>query len=196
VHRRTPGRVDLVFTAGDKVVGLESKKPGDLVTSQACRRLARQIRTLREIVDVPGILLRGLPGNQGFHEYMFNSSYLGSGSKPGLWDDLVRYQYLGVVVIPGPMHDLHIPDWLVKYKPILADTRNVLSALARTDQTPHKGREPGWLLRSVKGVGPVLQGKLITKYGSSRRALMASDAGWKALGATDKTLNYRRDMLE
>ena len=188
--------MDLVFAAGGKVVGLESKKPNDLVTSQACRRLARQIRTLREIVDVPGILLRGLPTSQGFHEYMFNSSYLGSGSKPGLWDDLVRYQYLGVVVIPGPKHDLHIPDWLVKYKPILADTRNVLRALARTAQPPHKGRESGWLLRSGKGVGPVLQGKLIAKYGTSKRALMASDAGWKALGATDKTINYRRDMLE
>ena len=45
VRRPMPSRIDMVFVAGDKVVGIESKKANDLRSSVISGRLSRQMRT-------------------------------------------------------------------------------------------------------------------------------------------------------
>ena len=67
VRRTMPSRIDMVFVAGDSVIGVESKKPGDLDTSIRAGRLARQMRTLMKEVDVPCLLLRN--GSRGWHRF-------------------------------------------------------------------------------------------------------------------------------
>jgi hypothetical protein len=196
--KRTPGRIDLVFVAGDKVVGLESKRPSDLMSSQSSGRLARQVRKMRDIVDVPGVLLRGLPQIPTFNGlvYEWPEEYLQeSPDRPGLWDDLVRLQMLGVMLLPGPISDSAIPKWLQVYRPILADTRNVLSVLARSDHQQVKSRQPGWFLTWLKGIGPATAAKLHVKFGSTRAALNASDQEWKDMGVGNKVIERRKEAM-
>jgi hypothetical protein len=192
-HLRMPGRVDIVFVAGSKVVGLESKKASDLVTSQGSRRLSRQMRTLVGLVDVPGLLLRGLPLYDA--DLGFGSALLGTPQRPGVWDDLVRLQCLGVVLLPGPADDVDIPQWLATYRPTLADSRNVLSVFARTDSRREQSRQPGWFLKNLVGVGDVLATKLHTRFGSTAAALRASDEAWKQQGTGPKIIERRKEAM-
>ena len=52
IRRPMPSRIDMVFVAGGKVVGIESKKANDLKDSITKGRLSRQMRTLIGEVDV------------------------------------------------------------------------------------------------------------------------------------------------
>jgi ERCC4-type nuclease len=159
VHIPMPRRVDYIFTAGDKVVGVESKKPEDFTASSDERRLARQMRTLLQEVDVACLMLRPLTAPP----------------RLDLWQALVKLQCLGVVILPGPQDSLNIGRVLASYRPSLADGRVVLSVLAGTDRHRERPtRTPGWFLRNIRGIGPALAQNLHTRHGSTRAVFTSS----------------------
>ena len=109
-----PSRIDMVFVAGGKVIGIESKKANDLKNSVLKGRLSRQMRTLMSEVDVPCLLMRGVPKKwrgikkqNAFNDDMFE-----------VWHELVSLQALGVIVLPGPLEDDLVLKWLSNYRPL------------------------------------------------------------------------------
>jgi hypothetical protein len=144
VHMTMPDRVDMVMVAGSRVVGMESKRPSDLVSSYYSRRLARQIRRLRAVVDVACLVLRGGVPDFENDECMIN---------------LVRLQTLGVYVLPLPDGDRECVRWLLEYREMLADgSRAALAALAGGDN-PLK--RTGTLVSRVKGLGATRADRLM-----------------------------------
>lgn len=138
-HLQTPGRIDIIFVAGERVVGAESKKPDDLVTSTLDRRLARQMRMIMRLTDVPALILRGnLPdfNDWGFADVIVN---------------LVRLQCLGVVLLPCPSRDEEARDRLAEYRTFLASgSRSALAAVSGSD---NKLKRPGTIVSRVSGLG-------------------------------------------
>ena len=184
LYTPTPEHVDILFEAGEKVVGVESKTWSDLATSRTNGRLARQLRTLLELVDISVLLIRGeprvdLPWEQYREERL----------------ECARWQAMGAVVISGPFQDAHLADYLQACRPILAGGRNALKAVAVHEREP-KERQPGWLLRRIPYVGPELSRRLIAKFGTTRAALVASDEAWKELKVPDRVLEARRQAME
>lgn len=159
VHLETPMRIDFVFMAGPKVVAVESKKPNDLEASISARRLARQVRAMIRAADVVCLMCRGFP-TVDFGE---NSTVW--------WEEIVRFQSLGVLVLAGPCDDWQVPEYLARLCPILSGTANTLQALAGTDRR----RPSGGLLRGVPGVGPATESKLRARFGSALGALNQVD---------------------
>lgn len=153
----TPGKIDFVFAVGTRVAGVESKRPHDYDTSTSGKRLARQLRTMRDLVDIQCLMLRGWP--EWYH------------------DELVKMQMLGVVILPGPDVDAHVPDYLFRYRKILDDdNRTRYSVLAGTDKKPvalpyTKGR----FLGNVQGIGETTREKLHSAFGSTRAVFDATD---------------------
>ena len=149
VHLSMPARIDMAFVAGTRVVGCEAKRPSDFVGSVYARRLQRQVRTLLANVNVACVILRG--GVPSFDD-------------PFTLKLLVELQALGVVLLPCPKSDADTLAMLAMYRPVLADgSRAALAAIAGTD----KKREPGSLLRAVKGIGPQKEHDLRVRYGSA-----------------------------
>ena len=163
-HLAMPQRIDYVFVAGTRVVGCESKRPGDLVTSTHCKRLARQVRELKRQVDVAAVVLRGgLPKDA-----------------PDVLTNLVALQAIGVILIPTGPTDMDVLSALVEAVTILADeSRSALVAVAATDK-----RKPRSLLEAVKGIGPGREALLHTKFDSPLDVLNATDAELKEAGLT------------
>ena len=165
----TPARIDLLFVAGEKVVGCEVKTIMDLVESHRSRRLHRQLRTLRETVDVCCLVVRGMVDCP----LSFYAAVQLHPKPVEFWGDWVNWQTRGVYILPVPMEN-YLPKLLV-YKKALATTG--LRALAGTDLHPPRERAPGWLLRRIPGIGPDRSQRLINLYGSSIAALQAALAG-------------------
>lgn len=145
-HLNMPGRIDLVFAAGDKVVGAESKKAQDCIDSFYSRRLHRQLRTLGRLVDIPAIILRGYAPD-------FIDEYSGA------IINLVRIQALGVYLLPLPMDDRECLPWLLKYSEILTDGSRAANAAVRGEDNRLKGQ--GLLVSQVKGLGAKRVDKLL-----------------------------------
>ena len=192
IRRPMPSRIDMVFVAGDKVVGIESKKANDLTSSVHQHRLARQIRTLIEEVDVPCLLVRGIPKKwrglktmNVFNEDMFE-----------VWLELVRLQALGVYILPGPKEDLLVPKWLGYYRPALSGGRAALAAIKQSDVKPAKSKHKGWFLTNIKGIGERIATKLHTRFGSSRGALLADSDEWRELGSPKAIIDRKEDALK
>ena len=176
-HLHMPRRVDIVFVAGTRVVGVESKKPSDLVSSTMSRRLARQMRTLIEVVDVPALVLRGgFPGwSQIFNEISLREALV----------NLVRLQCLGVVLLPCSLTDKGALEDLALYRTFLADgSRSALAAVAGTDKDKKKGGVG--LLERIRGIGPARAAKLRTRFGSTVGVLVATDEELKGEGVPEK----------
>ena len=111
LHMSMPMRVDMVFVAGNRVVGCESKTTGDLISSTSSRRLARQMRTLLSSVNVPCLIMKGgLPN--------FNDD---SKEIEEVLTNLVRLQCLGVTLLPCPRRDKALLARLVKFRTVLMD---------------------------------------------------------------------------
>ena len=163
-HLRMPGRVDGVCALGDLTLGYESKVWSDLVTSIASKRLARQIRTLRKLVDVPALLVRGGVG-------AFTAEF------DWVWDELVRLQALGVVILPGPKRDEDVPARIATYRTFLTEgSRSAYAAVAGTDRRkPDEPYTSGRLLQAIRGIGAVTREKLHKRYGSTKSVFAASD---------------------
>lgn len=177
----TPERIDMLMCVGERVVGVESKKPKDLLSSHASRRLARQFRTMFRMCDISCLLLRGPWPTETY-----------DGEVPyRLYDDLVRFQMLGGIILPG---DGDVVKDLARWKPILAGGRTVLAAVAGTDERTERGGR-GWLLRCIKGVGPKLSERLLDKFGSTMVSLCGDDNSWSDCGASKAVLRNRREAL-
>ena len=194
IRRTMPNRIDMVFVAGDSVVGVESKKPDDLSTSIRAGRLARQMRTLMKEVEVPCLLMRGIPQNPwgfesddatAFNEDLFH-----------VWVDLVRLQCLGVYILPGPVRDEDVPTWLGFYRPSLAGGRTPLASIARTDKKAAKPGNKGWFLKNIKGIGGTIAARLHNHFGSTRNALLAKPEEWRELGVSQRVVDSKEEALK
>jgi hypothetical protein len=166
---QTPARIDLLFVAGEKVVGCEVKTITDLIGSHRSRRLHRQLRTLRETVDVCGLVVRGMADCP----LSFYAAVQLHPKPEEFWGDWVNWQTQGVYLLPVAMAG-YMPELLV-YRGALATAG--LRALAGTDIHPARERRPGWLLRRIPGIGDERSRRLINLYGSSHGALQAALRG-------------------
>ena len=186
MHKRLPNQVDgLMVDDGDGVVIIESKKPEDLRNSHLNRRLARQLRTAMLMGDKVLLLIRPV-----WTLYTVE----GRPNYP-LFIDMARWQKMGIYDLPGPMDDEDLPLWLFHYKKILAeDTTSTAKALIGVD-TGVDHKEPLYLVKSIKGVGP-LQLKVIKKwYNSPWDFLVANDEELKAKGIRANVISERRKAL-
>ena len=156
-----PLRIDAVFIAGDAVVGCESKKVKDLIDSTRSRRLARQVRTLVENVDIPTVLVRGEFPDFNTVEFL------------DVMRNLVCLQRLGVTLLPLPLDSVTALEFLSEYKKVLMpESRTMLSAVRGDDK--RKVDEKQSLLKSIKGVGSVLDGSLLATFGTPLQVLSAT----------------------
>ena len=194
IRRTMPNRIDMVFVAGDSVIGVESKKPNDLNSSIHAGRLARQIRTLMKEVDVPCLLMRGIPQNPWGFESDNNTAF--NEDLFHVWVDLVRLQCLGVYILPGPELDEDVPKWLGFYRPSLAGGRTPLASIARTDKKAVKPGNKGWFLKNIKGIGGTIATKLHRHFGSTRNALLAKPEEWRELGISQKVVDRKEEALK
>ena len=192
VRMSMPHRIDMVFVAGDKVVGIESKKADDLTSSVHQHRLARQRRTLIDEVDVPCLLVRGIPKKWRGLKTMnvFNADMF------EVWLELVRLQALGVYILPGPKEDSLIPKWLAYYRPALSGSRAALAAIKQSDVKPAKSKHKGWFLTNIKGIGERIATKLHDRFGSTRGALLADSDEWGELGISKAVIERKEDALK
>ena len=186
IRRTMPHRSDMVFVAGDSVIGVEAKKPGDLETSMRAGRLARQMKTLIKEVDVPCLLLRN--GSRGWHRFADDLFHV--------WVTVVQLQCLGVFVLPGPARDEDVPTWLGFYRPSLAGGRTPLASIARTDKKATKPGNKGWFLKNIKGIGGTIATRLHNHFGSTRNALLAKPEEWRELGISQRVVDSKEEALK
>ena len=155
IRCKTPHNIDLVLAIGDRVAGLEVKIAADLAGSWRSRRLQRQLRTLRDVVDIPGLVVPG-----GFDVKKINES-LRVHKRALFWEDLTSLQTLGVYLLPVPRFG-YLP-YIYQFRRAL--TTNGYRALAGDDRVQRE-RAPGWLLRRIPGIGLQKSHHLIDMYGS------------------------------
>ncbi|MBI4127835.1 MAG: hypothetical protein HY459_02060 [Parcubacteria group bacterium] len=179
VHTTMPYRVDLVFVAGEKVVGVELKRGEDLVTSAHVHRLGRQLIVLGQTCDV---VVLGISQFESIQEEVAL--------------ELVAYQVMGVIVAMLPSTYMGQVAMLASIKPYLDGSRSVLAPFRWTDLDlrPRRTRV-GWLLRDIPGVGDVLARRLLDRFGSVMVALGASEEEWRECGATRRAIEGRREAL-
>lgn len=175
-HTSIPHNIDGLFVVGDKVVGWESKKPPDLVASHANGRLARQVSTLLDTVDLPILVRRGfdaaLVAKLITREAKFSRGWKGA----QLWEDLIRYQSLGMFIIDAADTDRAVKRSLGFAKSALGGSP--VRAVARREAGP-KERKPGWLLRRIPGIGLKTSSNLYEQYGTTIACLLgSSDGSW------------------
>ena len=163
----TPSAIDVLFALPDgKIVGGEVKRPDDLVKSHLSRRLARQVRTLRDTVDIPVLILR-----DGINVYSIDALVQEGHPRPWeFWEDLTSLQTQGVYLLPVPLEDYW--PWLEMFRSALSQSG--ARCLAGTDRRVSRERQPGWLLRRIPGIGPDRSKRLVAEYGSSLGALIAA----------------------
>ena len=176
----TPERVDLLFTAGSRVVGCEVKTPPDLVGSYATRRLHRQLATLRETVDVSCLVIRC--------EQLDPDPLISGLLRPSeFWEDWLNWQTNGVYVL------------LVSTENYLARLLLYRKALATTGERVFKGtdlhapreRRPGWLLRRIPGIGPKKSAEAIAAFGSTGGVFEAAKARGLVAGILGKAVEEK-----
>lgn len=164
----TPERIDLLFTAGERVVGCEVKTPLDLVASHKSRRLHRQLATLRETVDVSCLVIRWEWGWE-----LAGVVKAGHPRPEQFWVDWLNWQTQGVYILPVPTE--RYMERLLMYQKALCTTGE--RVMKGTDLRPARDNGEGWLLRRIPGVGPDRSAKLIEVFGTSLDALAAAGSG-------------------
>lgn len=184
-HLMMPHRIDAVFCVGGRVIGVESKCTADLVTSWRGKRLARQVRILREEVDVPVVLIRVSPGASG--EFFFELN-----NHTNLALDLARLQMMGVLVVFSRDRDRAVLDTYNELKKFVAGQRNVLAAVAGHDRAKPPQRDAGWFLQHLKGIGPETASRLHRQYGSTHTALDA----WPTWKVSERVKNNVREAMK
>ena len=164
------------------MVGCESKKPQDLIDSTHQRRLHRQIRTLIDQVDVPTLLIRhSLPDFNSLEnlDVMFN---------------LVCLQQLGVLVLPCPEDSQLALTYLSKYRTVLnTESRTPLSAIRGSD-SERKADDSDSLLRKIRGVGPQLEQRLLSKFDSPLAVLSSSHENLVEAGASSRVATRIKEL--
>jgi len=162
-HITLPHNIDLVFAAGQKVVTGEFKRPKDLVSSHQTRRLQRQLRNMREVSDVVVLFIRGIDHVEIQTAIRATTNRTPTYNPEWFWGDLANIQSQGVYVLPLSDSDKEAVEELRYYRKALAGSG--ARGMKGTD-TPKSDRLPGWPLRRIAGVGPVMSQKLLKEYGS------------------------------
>ncbi len=169
----TPHNIDLVGGVGKLVIGCEVKRMDDFVRSWFSRRLHRQLKTLKETVDLRVLVIRDFDWDE-LHD-LFRVRNRHQRRKRGfneIMEDIVNLQSQGVYFFPVAEDG---------YGEDIAALRRALATpgtriLAGTDQVEHD-RKPGWLLRRIPGIGPSTSVKLIAQYGEAIDVLEAARRG-------------------
>jgi len=172
-HHTMPRRIDGVMAVEGRVLGIESKKPADLLNSFMVRRLKRQLATLLAVTDMPVLLIRGEIRDIVTYSYGREKLLWTYKELAPLYEELARWQMLGAVVLHGPDAPDAVPAYLDGMRKVLSGGRNVLVAISGTDQEQPKERRPGWLLRRIPGIGAKTSVKLHNAAGSTLTALSA-----------------------
>lgn len=185
IHAILPERVDgiMVDGSGDVVV-IESKRPSDLAASQKDRRLARQMESAIALGDKVILMLR-----PSWQLYKIDG-------KPNLpmFMDIAKLQKLGVFVLPGPINDIELPEWLYYYKKVLGETvANSVKAIIGDDRVASS--DPWYLVLALKGMGKVQLAKLKKHFDRPWDFFVESDAVLKALGVRANVIAERRNAL-
>lgn len=181
-HLRMPYRIDAVFLADQRIVGVESKRRDDLISSIRSRRLARQMRTLHAVVDAPVLLLRG--GLPDFDD----------GDYADIFYTLLAHQCIGTFLLFAPSSDEGVLRTLYAARSVLATgSRSPLVAVAGEENNFVK---TGGLLRGVKGLGPRMEERLRNEFGSTLAALNAGEAGWERVGVSPGVRQRLQEALE
>lgn len=195
-RRPMPLRIDGIMAAGDKVIGIESKKPDDLLGSFMVRRLKRQLRTLLTTTDIPVLLIRGEISDIVTYDRAGRKIVWDRAALTPLFEELARWQMLGAVVLHGPEESAAVPPFLNSMRKILGGGRNVLVAISGTDQHQETETKPGWLLRRIPGWGGKTSTKLHEAFGSTLKVFTASDKALKEEGVNTRQLKGLRDGLK
>mgnify|MGYP001615743418 FL=1 len=182
-------RTDYLFvTSEGKVVGVEEKRTGDLVKSWTSHRLQRQLRHLREAVDIPVLALRApLFG-------LLERELLSRGHDPyDFFLDLVKWQCLGGLIGFLPNDANEAVTALKSWRAGLVGKQSLLSVLAGDDRTKVRvaGLSPveAALVRLRIGVGPITAKKLTGALGQHLTGVLsASDEKLKKAGCNAGTL--------
>lgn len=175
-HTTIPHNLDNLFTVGDRVAGVESKKPADLVASHSSGRLSRQLSTLLDTVDIPILLRRGFDPASVDALIKKEARYSKGWKGNKLWEDLIRYQCLGIFIIDAADSDRAVKKSLGFAKSALG--ASPVRAVSRREAVP-KERKPGWLLRRIPGIGvktsSTLHEQYITTMGTFSAALSTNE---------------------
>lgn len=172
IHTTLPYRVDLVFVSGESVVVGEMKRPDDFIDSMYKRRLARQLRTVRDVSDVGIVVLREFA--QLYSVATLRESW------PQVVRELISIQMCGLTIVPARTTDREILEDLLEYSPVLSLTDAAhRRALAGTDKP---SSVKGTLLNAVPGLGYARIHKLLVRFGNARGVFAASDAELKDAG--------------
>ena len=186
VHISTPHRIDLLFCADDKVVGVECKKPEDFVKSWQGRRLARQVKTLLQECDIAVVAVKGVISSAKPYKPV---------NWEQLWAEIVGWQIAGVIYIEVPESDKGVLRYIVNLKRMLSSTNPVARSLAGTDKRPPRERRPGWLLRRIPAIGPTVSVRLIEHFGSAGKVFSATDRQLRKAGANKRQIEELRKAL-
>jgi hypothetical protein len=190
-----PERVDCLFVAKGRIVGVESKTVQDAVSSWLERRLQRQLRTLLHMVDIPVLMLRT------------RNSWAEMSEFPRMMLDLFKFQLIGGMeesghdgCCRGPGLILFAPEknpyeMLSEAKATLEGRRNLLTVLAGSDSAKRTGtvREVA-IQKAIPYVGPKIA-KAMAGKGNLIWALTATDEELKKCGANRRVLEARKLIL-
>jgi hypothetical protein len=185
IHAILPERVDgIMVDSGGDVVVIESKRPSDLASSQKDRRLARQMKIAIALGDKVILLLRpswalyNLDGKPNLPMFM----------------DIAKLQKLGVFVLPGPINDIELPEWLYYYKKVLGETvANSVKAIIGDDAVVSS--DPWYLVLALKGMGKVQLAKIKKQFKSPWDFFVESDDSLKHAGVRSNVIDERKKAL-
>jgi len=160
-----PGRPDLLFAAGDKVVWVEAKTNwSDFDSSRRSKRLAREVRTGQDMAD---IVVLAYPAN------IQQSWTMTCDADKENQFELLRLQTQGVLVVP----------WIASFtywdgiRNVLGSSSNQRRVIAGTDY-----RKPRTALAGLPGVGAKTEAKLLACYGNADNALARYESWNLVLG--------------
>ena len=196
VHHVMPERIDAVMGVGEKVIGIESKRPADLLNSFLVRRLKRQLRTLLALTDMPVLLIRGEITDMVTYDGKGRAINWDRKKLQPLFEELARWQMLGAVVLHGPEDARDVPDFLFGMTKILSGGRNVLVAVSGTDQNQERESRRGWLLRRIPGIGNKTSSKLHSAAGSTLNVLSASPQELDEWGANKRVVKAIKEAIK
>ena len=187
VHLSTPYRIDLLFCAGEKVVGVECKRPEDFISSWQGRRLARQIKTLLLECDIAVVAIRGtLAVARPYKPVNWEQ----------LWMDIAGWQIAGVIVLEVPDSDAGTLKYLTRLKNLLSSENPPARALAGRDRRVQSERRPGWLLRRIPTIGPSASTKLMAKFKTVRKVLRADEDSLHGAGISKTQIAQIQKALD
>ena len=182
-HVTMPRRIDGVMAVDGRVIGIESKKPEDLLNSFLVRRLKRQLDTLLAVTDTPVLLIRGPIGELVTYDGDRNKVVWDYKELAPLYKEIVRWQALGAFVLQGPAEPELVPAYLDNMRDVIGGGRNVLVAVSGTDQHRETERRRGWLLRRIPGIGAKTSQRLHSAFGSTLSVLSAHPDDLEDAGA-------------